>query len=136
MTAQVTWSVKNMERNAADGGVTTVYWSCIATDDTHSDCSAVEAGKLSLNPDAFAEDFIAYESLTEDIVLGWVYESLIEGEKTAEQAKTRIENAIKSKVDAQVARKTTKDFGVPWGKESDSIPDIYVTADGSVISPE
>jgi hypothetical protein len=114
MTAQVTWSINDMKRNTADGGVTIVYWSCTATDDTHSDCTAVEAGKLRLEPDASADGFVAYDSLTEDTVLGWVYESLIEGEETAEQAKTRIEDVRKGKVDAQVARKTAEAAGMPW----------------------
>lgn len=118
MTAQVTWSINDMKRNTADGGVTTVYWSCTATDDTRSDCTAVEAGKLRLEPDASADGFIAYDSLTEDTVLGWVYESLIEGEEeTAEQAKTRIEDVRKGKVDAQVARKTAEATGTPWATE-------------------
>ena len=114
MTAQVTWSVNDMKRNTADGGVTIVYWSCTATDDTHSDCTAVESGKLRLEPDASADGFTAYEDLTEAQVLGWVYESLIEGEETAEQAKTRIEDVRKGKVDAQVARKTAEATGTPW----------------------
>ena len=125
MTAQVKWSINDMKRNTADGGVTIVYWSCTATDDTknedgflvYPDCSAVEAGKLRLEPDASANGFIAYDSLTEDTVLGWVYESLIEGEETAEQAKTRIEDVRKGKVDAQVARKTAEANGMPWVTE-------------------
>ena len=118
MTAQVTWSINDMKRNTADGGVTIVYWSCTATDDTHSDCTAVEAGKLRLEPDASADGFVAYDSLTEETVLGWVYESLIEGEEeTAEQAKTRIEDVRKGKVDAQVARKTAEATGMPWATE-------------------
>ena len=117
MTAQVTWSINDMKRNTADGGVTIVYWSCTATDDTHSDCTAVEAGKLRLEPDASADGFTAYEDLTEEQVLGWVYESLIEDEETAEQAKTRIEDVRKGKVDAQVARKTAEATGMPWAAE-------------------
>ena len=114
MTAQVTWSINDMQRNTADGGVTTVYWSCTATDDTHSECSAVEAGKLRLEPDASADGFVAYDSLTEETVLGWVYASLIEGEETAAEAKARIENVRKGKVDAQVAKKTASATGMPW----------------------
>ena len=126
MTAQVTWSINDMKRNTADGGVTIVYWSCTATDDTHSDCTAVEAGKLRLEPDASADGFTAYEDLTEEQVLGWVYESLIETStdedgnettETAEQAKTRIEDVRKGKVDAQVARKTAEATGTPWATE-------------------
>ena len=116
MTAQVKWSINDMTRNTADGGVTTVYWSCTATDDVEG-CSAVEAGKLRLEPDASADGFVAYDSLTEDTVLGWVYESLIEGEETAAEAKTRIEDNRKGKVDAQVAKKTAVASGTPWAAE-------------------
>jgi len=114
MTAQVKWSINDMQRNTADGGVTTVYWSCTATDDTHLECSAVEAGKLRLEPDASADGFVAFDSLTEETVLGWVYASLIEGEETAAEAKARIEEVRKGKVDAQVAKKTASATGMPW----------------------
>lgn len=114
MSTQIKWSINDMKRNIADGGVTIVYWSCTAFDDIHSDCSAVEGGKLLLKPDASTDDFIAYEDLTKEQVLDWVYESLIEDDETAEQAKIRIENIRKSKVDAQVVRKTEQATGMPW----------------------
>jgi hypothetical protein len=118
MTAQVTWSIQDMKRNTADGGVTTVYWSCVAKDDVHADCSAIEAGKLRFDSvDTSASDFVAYDSLTEETVLGWVYASLVEGEETPEQAKARIEDVRKGKVDAQVARKTAEATGMPWATE-------------------
>ena len=117
MTAQVTWLINDMKRNTIDGGVTTVYWSCTATDDTHSDCTAAAGDKLRLDPNVSADGFIAYDDLTEDTVLGWVYESLIEGEETTEQAKTRIEDERKEKVDAQVTRKTAEATSMPWATE-------------------
>ena len=115
MTAQVTWSINDMTRNTADGGVTTVYWSCTATDDVEG-CSAVEAGKLRLEPDASADGFVAYDSLTEDTVLGWVYESLIEGEETAAEAKARIEADRDAKVQKQIDAAATTESGVPWNE--------------------
>jgi len=117
MAITVTWSVSDMIRDAATGGVKLVYWQCVAADDTHAECSAVEGGKLRLEPDATADGFVAYDDLTEETVLGWVYDSLIEGEETADEAKARIAANRTGKVEAQVARKTAEANGTPWAAE-------------------
>ena len=117
MAITVTWSVTDMVRDAATGGVKLVYWSCVAADDTHTECSAVEGGKLRLEPDADAEGFVAYDDLIEETVLGWVYDSLIEGDETADEAKARIAADRTGKVEAQVARKTAEASGTPWAAE-------------------
>lgn len=114
MAATVTWSINDMKRNTADGGVVEVRWSCTATDDTETDCSAVEAGKLVTEYDATADGFVAYDNLTEATVLGWVYDSLIDGDETADEAKARIESDRIAKVEAQVTRKTAQATGLPW----------------------
>lgn len=111
MAISTTWSVSNMTRNEADGGVVTVYWSCVATDGTFS---ATEGGKLRCEPDASADDFVAYADLTEADVLGWVYTSLIEGEETADEAKARIEANRTGKVQGQIDRASAQAEGMPW----------------------
>ena len=111
MTISTTWSVSNMTRNEADGGVVTVYWSCVASDGTFS---ATEGGKLRCEPDADAEGFVAYADLTQDDVLGWVYTSLIEGEETADEAKARIEANRTGKVQGQIDRASAQAEGMPW----------------------
>jgi len=111
MAITTNWSVSNMVRNEADGGVVTVYWSCVASDGTYS---ATEGGKLRLTPDADADDFVAYDSLTEATVLGWVYDSLIEGEETADEAKARIEADRTAKVQGQIDRAAAQSEGMPW----------------------
>ena len=114
MTITTTWSVQDMQRDVASGGVKLVYWSCVAADDTHTECTATEGGKLRLEPDADADGFVAYTDLTEAAVLGWDYDSLIEGEETADEAKTRIEAVRSGKVAAQGARKTSEATGTAW----------------------
>jgi hypothetical protein len=52
--------------------------------------------------------------LSEDDVLGWVYDSLIEGEETADEAKLRIEADRTGKVQGQIDRATSQSSGVPW----------------------
>ena len=111
MAISTTWSVSNMTRNEADGGVVTVYWSCVASDGTFS---ATEGGKLRCEPDASADDFVAYADLTQDDVLGWVYTSLIEGEETADEAKARIEANRTGKVQGQIDRASAQAEGMPW----------------------
>ena len=112
MAVTTTWKVNNMVHNTDDGGVITVYWECVAHSDTGE--SAVEGGKLRLEPDASSPDYVAYDDLTEATVLGWVYNSLIEGEETADEAKARIETVRTGKVEAQIARKTAQASGMPW----------------------
>jgi len=112
MAITTTWSVKNMERMTEDGGVIAVHWSCTAQSDTGE--SAVEAGKLRCQYDATSPDFVAYDQLTEETVLGWVYNSLIEGEETAEEAKARIEENRTGKVEGQIAKKNNQSTGMPW----------------------
>jgi len=109
-----TWSVSNMVHEDSDGGVITVYWSMVAASDGTPSYTATEGGKLRLTPDADADDFVAYDSLTEATVLGWVYDSLIEGDETATEAKTRIENERTAKVNAQITKNADTSTGMPW----------------------
>lgn len=115
MAITTTWTINNMEHINDDGGVIAVHWSCTARAETGE--SAVEAGKLRCEYDATSPDFVAYDQLTEATVLGWVYDSLIEGEETAEEAKTRIEANRTGKVEGQIARKTAQASGMPWDKD-------------------
>lgn len=113
MAVTTTWSILDMKRTASNGGVNTVYWECSAANDSGNE-TAVEAGKLRLNPDPSDPDFIAYDSLTEADVLGWVYKSLIEDDETADEAKARIEADRTAKVNAQITKNAEEANGMPW----------------------
>ena len=114
MAITTTWSVTDMTHVDADGGVIKAYWTCTALSDTTPSYTAVEGGKLTCTYDASASGFIAYASLTEADVLGWIYTSLIEGSETAAKAKKRIEDNRKAKVQGQIDRATAQATGVPW----------------------
>ena len=114
MAITTTWTVNDMTRLDADGGVITVYWQCVASDGTYS---ATEAGKLACNPDPTAPGFIPYADLTQDDVLAWVYASLSTGEETPAEAKARVEADRSAKVQAQIDRANTQAGGVPWATE-------------------
>lgn len=109
-----TWSVSNMTHEDSDGGVILVYWSCVAASDGTPSYTATEGGKLRCTYDASSPDYIAYADLTEANVLGWVYDSLIEGEETATEAKTRIETDRTAKVQGQIDRAASQSDGMPW----------------------
>ena len=109
-----TWSVTNMQHTDADGGVFLVYWSMVAQSDGTPSYSASEGGKLRCEYDASSSSYIAYADLTEANVLGWVYNSLIEGEETAEEAKERVEADRTGKVQGQIDRAASQSSGVPW----------------------
>ena len=114
MAITTTWSVSDMTHKDSDGGVFLVYWSLIATDGTYS---AQEGGKLRCTADPSASDYIAYASLKESDVLGWVYSSLIVGDETAGEAKKRIEDERTAKVQKQIDAAATTASGVPWHVE-------------------
>ena len=56
-----TWTIANLERNVADGGVTVAHWRVTEVD---GDYSASSYGTVGFTPDASADDFVAYDSLT------------------------------------------------------------------------
>ena len=114
MAITTTWSVNDMTHKDSDGGVFLVYWSLVAQSDGTPSYSATEGGKLRCTYDASSSDFIPYADLTEATVLGWVYNSLIEGDETADEAKARIEADRTAKVQGQIDRAASQSDGMPW----------------------
>ena len=114
MAITTTWSVNDMTHKDSDGGVFLVYWSLTAQSDGTPSYTATEAGKLRCTADPSASDYIAYASLKESDVLGWVYDSLKEGDETAAEAKARVEADRTAKVQKQIDAAATTATGVPW----------------------
>ena len=114
MAITTTWSVSDMTHKDSDGGVFLVYWSLTAQSDGTPSYSAQEGGKLRCTADPSASDYIAYADLTEADVLGWVYDSLTEGDETAAEAKARVEADRTAKVQGQIDRAAANSSGVPW----------------------
>ena len=114
MAIHNTWSVTNMTHTDADGGVFLVYWSMVAASDGTPSYTASEGGKLRCEYDASSPTYIPYADLTENDVLGWVYDSLIEGDETAAEAKARVEADRDAKVQKQIDAAATTESGVPW----------------------
>ena len=114
MAINTTWSVNNMTHVDADGGVILAYWSLVAASDGSGSETATEGGKARFTYDASSGDYIAYASLKESDVLGWIWEQNKEGDETAAEYKARIETERTEKVQGQIDRKAAQADGVPW----------------------
>lgn len=102
------WTIANLERNTDDGGVTVAHWRVTETEvvgegDDAVTYSASSYGTVGFTPDASADGFINFDSLTEADVLGWVYAEV-------DQAET--EAALDANIAEQKTPATTD--GVPW----------------------
>jgi hypothetical protein len=80
MSVQIEWRVENTEYDPATHAITTVHWRCIASD---GDTSDSVYGSVGLTPDPDSDDFIPFEDLTPDDVLGWVWGSVDKDEQEA-----------------------------------------------------
>ena len=97
---EIKWSIQNLERKTADGFVYTAHWRCTATD---GDFSASSYGTAGFSQDPEAESFVPYQDLTEEQVLGWLWNSI---------DKDATEEALKAKIEAD--KNPTSASGTPW----------------------
>lgn len=98
MTAEITWKIENLEREAATGVVTVAHWRVIARQDN---VLADAYGSVPLG--APAEAVIPFELLTQEQVLYWVKERLPVDE---------IETKLQAHLATLLAPKTVP--GLPW----------------------
>jgi len=97
-----TWTISTLERTLADptDGVVVAHWRATAVD---GDFSASSYGTCGFTPDPSASGFIAYDSLTEADVIGWVQ---------AELDQDAIEASLAARIEAD--KNPTQASGVPW----------------------
>ena len=99
-----TWTIANLERNVADGGVTVAHWRVTESETVGEDTYTASAyGTCGFAPDASADDFVAYADLTEEVVMGWVWEEV--NQEDTEAALTANIEGQKNPVSAD---------GMPW----------------------
>ena len=92
------WTISALDRRTSDGFVTTAHWSCSAQDgefsgSVYSTCSW---------PDG--QPVIPYQDLTQEEVLGWIWDSGVDKEAT--------EAAVAAQIEAQ--KNPVSATGVPW----------------------
>ena len=102
-TTTVTWSIAQLERETADGCVTTVHY----TVDAVSEDGVYRAGAYgSIGLERPEDDMIPFADLTPELVIGWVKDKL------GDEAVTNVEAALQTQIDEQ--RQPTKAQGLPW----------------------
>ena len=102
------WVISTLERTLDTGGVIVAHWRATAsetvgTGDDAVTYSASNYGTAGFTPDPSASGFIAYDSLTEADVIGWVQ---------AELDQDAIEASLAAKIEAD--KNPTQASGVPW----------------------
>ena len=95
------WQISTLERNTADGGVIVAHWRAT---DVDGDYSASSYGTCGFSPDASDPSFVAYDSLTESVVLQWCWDNGVDKDATEASLAANIESQ-KNPVSAS---------GVPW----------------------
>ena len=99
-----TWTIANLERNVADGGVTVAHWRVTESETVGDDTfTASSYGTVGFTPDPDADDFVAYADLTESTVLGWVH---------ADVDKDATEAALTANIAGQ--KNPVSADGMPW----------------------
>ena len=95
-----TWTISTLERELSDGGVVVAHWRATAVD---GDFSASSYGTCGFTPDPSSADWVAYDSITEEMALGWCW---------VELDKDAIEASLAAKIEAD--KNPTQAAGVPW----------------------
>ena len=96
-----TWVINQLERTLADGGVIVAHWRATATDGEHS---ASSYGTCGFTPDPSSSDWVAYDSISEEMALGWCFDSGVD--------KDAIEASLAAQIEVQ--KNPTQASGVPW----------------------
>ena len=94
-----TWNISQLDRNTANGFVTTAHWQATAVDGEHT------ASIYSTASWADGTVNTPYADLTQATVLGWVWESV---------DKQATEDALAAQIALQKAPVTAS--GTPWGQ--------------------
>ena len=97
----ITWSIAQLDRNAANGGVTVAHWNVTAVD---GDYSASAYGTAGFTPNPSAAGFKPYDQLTQADVLAWVWASGVD--------KDAAEASLAQQIEVQKNPVTLN--GLPW----------------------
>jgi len=100
MTIEVIWEISQMRNTIADGGVFYVEWYCYAIKDSYQKSTK---GEVNFTPVPSSENFTPLNDLTENQVLGWVWNQV---------DKSAIEENVKAMLNE--AMNPTIDYTLPW----------------------
>ena len=100
------WKIEQLERELSDGGVITAHYRVFATEQGET-VSAY--GSQALVPDPQSPDFVPFDQLTEELVVGWVKEALTDIKVT------QIEGQLAQVLDQKL--NPTTGVGMPWAPQ-------------------
>ena len=92
------WNVVQMDRQVADGFVTTVHFNVSAVD---SEFTASTYGTVGFTKEEM--DYVPFEQLTQEQVIGWVQDSL---------GKDTVEEALATQIESK--KNPVSESGLPW----------------------
>lgn len=108
----VSWRIIQLEYNVNDGGVLVVHWRA-TTDQVMVDSGPYAETTYSvcdLTYDSSSESFIPFDSLTEEIVLAWVWD-----EDVGNVDKDLVEQELQEKLSEKVS--PIIETGLPWSSQ-------------------
>lgn len=106
MTTTIIWTVEKLERRSSDGFVTSASWVASMQNDVPNgeDTMLVyQARKNGVTKWEDGQPTTPYEQLTQEQVLGWIFES---------EDKTAIESELSETIEAK--KNPVSLTGVPW----------------------
>lgn len=120
-----TWTIAQLERTTENSGVITAHWVAFIAEDINGDPVTLDSqdedvvaenevdrpeayfaetyGSCQFTPNSSSDDFIPFEQLTEQQVLGWVWSAI---------DKSAVESNLTSQIAEQKSPQTQ--LGVPW----------------------
>jgi len=104
-----TWTISTLERELSDGGVVVAHWRATATEtvgegDEAVTYSASSYGTVGFTPNPSDPSFVAYDSITEEMALGWCWANGVDKDAT--------EASLAANIEGQ--KNPTEAAGVPW----------------------
>ena len=99
-----TWKIYDLKRTIADGVVNKVTYAC---ESNEAGSGTRKIGELTVVGSVDDADFVAYEDLTEAIVLGWVTGSV-------DTASIETENSASIAASIAARAAITESNGTPW----------------------
>jgi hypothetical protein len=103
------WQISQMERTLDDNGVIVAHWRAnasetVGTGDDAVTYSATSYGTCGFTPDPSSSDWVDYDSITEEVALGWCWANGVD--------KDAIEASLAAKI--ELDKNPTQASGVPW----------------------
>jgi hypothetical protein len=104
----VNWNIIELERQSTDDLVTSVHWEATLSEEVTNDGNTQTYGSRAYGSVRLerGQDFIPFQDLTKETVIGWVKDKL------GSEEVARIEASLQTQIDDQKIPPILK--GVPW----------------------